>query len=254
MLIACGRTAGSCPDRSGSGTVLVQTSGLPAGVAADISALGNYSSSPVSVTAPTQLDLKNYTLTPGDVVVDSGRVRTVYRASAKTICMETEQQNVTIDYNRVPTSNRLWVTSANSDFNILGFDASTVAQSSTLRAASEGNGPLPGGVAFDRLGNLWAAENDKVRRYFSAQFGINGLSARVADLELSTAELIEASPGANALAFASNGDLFVSAKGAGKVMHLAAASMSNSGTVTATSVISKIDSPLGLAFDAQGNL
>jgi sugar lactone lactonase YvrE len=118
--------------------------------------------------------------------------------------------------------------------------------------------PGPTALAFDADGNLWVTivGEDKVVMIAGSALDTPGVSAPLAAVEEGG---ISAPQG---IAFDSAGNLWVAAGGASTVMRINAAHLTSSGTgadltITAQSpgpVFGTLASPIGLAFDADGNL
>ncbi len=118
--------------------------------------------------------------------------------------------------------------------------------------------PGPTALAFDFDGNLWVSivSEDKVVKIAGSALDTTGSSAPVAAVVESG---ISAPQGR---AFDSTGNLWVAAGGASTVVRINAAHLTSSGTgadltIVALSpppIIGPLSSPIGLAFDANGNL
>lgn len=158
----------------------------------------------------------------------------------------------------------VWVTGATTaDAPVARYPASMLASDGdkipdiTIESPSFGNSsPGPKVLAFDPTGNLWVSvvAEDKVVRFNPTQIAASGTPT--ADVEESG---IIAPAG---IAFDAAGNMWVAANGDASVVRIDAAHLSTSGsgtdlTLTAwtpSPVISTLSSPLGLAFDADGNL
>jgi hypothetical protein len=118
--------------------------------------------------------------------------------------------------------------------------------------------PGPTALAFDADGNLWVSivGEDKVVKIAGSALDTPGVSSPVAAVEEGG---ISAPQG---IAFDGVGNLWVAAGGASTVVRINAAHLASSGTgadltITAQSpgpVFGTLASPIGLAFDADGNL
>lgn len=151
-------------------------------------------------------------------------------------------------------SGNLWVTSR-GNATVTRFDAAQLVASGSPMAAAvlsdDGSNQLsgPSGIAFDAAGRLWFANtfSRKLFRYDDPGALVGGTTAApdaVIDTFGFTAPV--------ALAFASNGDLWVSDDTT--VVKLAPDQLEASGTVTPTVILAGLGGSSGMAFDAAGNL
>jgi sugar lactone lactonase YvrE len=152
------------------------------------------------------------------------------------------------------TAGNLWVANAISPPTVVEFTASqltsaTAAPTITIGAGSAGSDI---GVAFDASGNLWVASNGAVAEYSASQLKSSG--SPTPTVTLSGGSI--ASP--EGLAFDAGGNLWVACSGNSTVIELASAQLATSGSPTPPIVISAPGSgltrPVGLAFDASGDL
>ncbi|HWP07018.1 MAG TPA: hypothetical protein VNN72_14795, partial [Polyangiaceae bacterium] len=249
---AGGETAsGDCPS-NGTGTVIVEVTGLSADVEGSVEVTRGGTSQ--TLTETTTLDDE----TTGTVVVTAKRVtdsdpivRTVFDpvVTNGSFCLEDgDSHTVSVSYAAIPSSNRLWTS------NLLGFDSASLAVPGDVRADVFGSAPIGKDVAFDRNGNLWSlgatlAEKMLVRVPAEnlATSGMNDF-----DREIDVPE-IECLPALKAMAFDPRGNLWLGACG-GNILELPASSLAHSGEAAASTVLSGIDDSADLAFDAEGNL
>ena len=150
----------------------------------------------------------------------------------------------------------MWVTSQQASL-LLAFRQSTLATSgahaaSTVIASAEGSLDAPSALAFDASHNLWVANtnNGTLVRYDSAQLATSGSPAP---------KVILSGVGhPTGLAFDAAGGLWFSQGDAHRVAKYSAAQLETSGfklpDVVLTSDGPDIGNPIGLAFDAAGNL
>ena len=243
--------SGACPS-NGTGTVIVELTGLSAGVDGSVEVTSGGTSQ--TLTETSTLD----GVTTGTVVVTAKRVtdadpivRTVFDpvVTSGTFCLEKGgSHTVTVSYVPIPSSNRLWTS------NLRGYDAAALTVDGSVRADVFGDAPIGKDVAFDRNGNLWSlgatlAEKMLVRVPAEnlATSGMNDF-----DRELDVPE-IECLPALKSMAFDPKGNLWLGACG-GNVLELPSASLAHSGDAQASTVISGIEDSADLAFDADGNL
>jgi sugar lactone lactonase YvrE len=150
----------------------------------------------------------------------------------------------------------LWMTSQ-TDSTLLAFSRSTLATSgervaSTVIASAHGSLDAPSALAFDATGGLWVANtnNGTLVRYDSAQLATGGTP---------TPKVILSGVGhPTGLAFDAAGGLWFSDGAAHRISKYGAAQLETSGfklpEVVLTSNGPDISNPVGLAFDAAGNL
>ncbi len=245
---------GTCAT-NGAGTVVVNVTGLPAGVDANVTlkkpdgsnatllrsettsgaAAGVYAAEAARVTAPDPL------------------VRTVYVptiATARVCVGNTETKTIEVVYAPLPASNKLWMTTSNgTSGTLLGFASASLAATGAPAAAIARTPDLGRPVAFDKDGNLWAA-GAGFQRFAVASLGGSGALAadRTFDADFGC------TPGIRSLAVDKDGNLWAaSICQDGFVARFAAADLAASGQrAVGKSVVAK--NPDGIAFDDGGNL
>ena len=150
----------------------------------------------------------------------------------------------------------MWVTSED-DSTLVAFAPASLTRSGSAAAAiliSSNNGSLsaPRGLAFDKQHRLWVANfgNGTLVRFDPAQLGSSGAPV--------PAVTISGLGKPNALAFDAAGSLWVADGGRNKVASFGEDQIAASGFLAPRVVIAakaaSLASPLGLAFDADGNL
>ncbi len=154
-------------------------------------------------------------------------------------------------------SGNLWVTTT----SVVEFTASQLGASGSPTPAvtlSATGGSLSGplGLAFDASGNLWVANytGNTVVAFAANQLAANGSPTPTVTVS-ATGGSLNAPVG---LAFDASGNLWVTNSGANTVVEFAPSQLGTSGSptpaVTLSSTVGSLSSPLGLAFDASGNL
>jgi hypothetical protein len=246
-----GAAGGGGCEESGSGTLSVEITGLPAAVDADVT-LTTPSGSMELTAAETYDDSPGgtYSLSAGRVFDADPIVRTVYEPTItqRTVCLEDgATQELTVSYAAIPSSNKLWT------YEPDGFTSDDLESTASVTPV-EITAPTGKDVAFDQDGNLWAggatlAEAHLVR-ISAAGLGTSG--EREFDRSINL-PVIECLPAINAIAFHASGDLFVSACD-GQVIRVAASDLDESGDATAVAVLSGLEATQDLAFDGAGNL
>jgi sugar lactone lactonase YvrE len=152
---------------------------------------------------------------------------------------------------------RLWVANFGNG-TLARFDPEQIATSGAPAPATVIGGlNRPAALAFDRAGALWVSDLHAatIVAYGPDQLERSGSpSPRV---KLTGARHSLSAP--SALAFDSDGDLWVANVGNGTVVEVDAAQLAKSGAITPRTTLSEersglIDSPAGLAFDDDGSL
>ncbi|MGH7675160.1 MAG: hypothetical protein ACREMV_07795 [Gemmatimonadales bacterium] len=153
-------------------------------------------------------------------------------------------------------SGTMWITSSD-DHLLLSFEPAALA-SSGLKAATTvimpnaGSLSAPSGLAFDRARGLWVAnfDNGTLVRFDSAQLAVGGAPAPAVVLS------IQGNP--TSLAFDRDGALWVSDHLAQTIAQYRAADLVASGSPAPAVVLTEhgnsLPHPMGLAFDADGDL
>jgi hypothetical protein len=232
---------------------VVEVSGLPAAVDADVTL--TTPSGTTQVTATETFDDSpggTYALAAERVMDDDPIVRTVYdpTVTTRTVCLEgSATETLSVTYVAIPSSNKLWTGEAE------GFASELLEDTGTVDPSVEIESPVGGDIAVDRDGNMWArgatlAEPMVVRLPASA-LGESGDPEFDRGVNLP----IDCIPAVRAFAFDGGGNLFVSACG-GQIVKVAASSLTASGTrsVSAAAVLSGLEDSQDLAFDTDGNL
>jgi len=246
---------GGCSD-SGTGTIDIQVTGLPAGVMPDVSTTGADELAVTEAGPLEDLPAGSYAVTAARVFDDDPRVRTVYDATVAEpeFCLaDGETHVVKVTYKAIPTSNKLWLPTG-SDTELAGFASANLGASATKAPSIAIDGPGSGSLAFDQDGNMWAfgptVADAQIARFKAADFATSG--KRTPEIQINVPE-IGCVPALNTQAFDADGNLWVSACG-GKVLRLPAASIKTSGDKAADVTVSGLTANDGIAFDKAGNL
>ena len=147
----------------------------------------------------------------------------------------------------------LWVANAIAPPTVVAFTAAQLTAGTSAPAVTITSGSVGSniGVAFDPSGNLWVASNGSIVEYSASQLksGSPTPAVTLAGSSVSSPE---------GLAFDASGNLWVANAGNSTVIELAATQLATSGSPTPPIVISAPGSaltrPIGLAFDAFGDL
>jgi hypothetical protein len=245
---------GACAT-DGSGTLVLEVTGLPDGVDADISIDG-----PEPHTAAGGGSL---TLDSGDYVVSAARVfdedpivRTVYEAqiTAPAFCLGPDaSRTLKVTYAAIPSSNKLWIASGKDD-ELAGFSSADIAETAEVDASVSIDTPGAVSIAFDKNGNLWAVGptigEDMLVRIPAAELGDSG--TREPDIKIKVPE-IECFPFINHIAFDPHGNLWLSAC-EDQLRRINAADLTSSGDKESDVLFTEVVNNQGIAFDAAGNL
>ncbi|MES1204656.1 MAG: hypothetical protein ABUS79_01845 [Pseudomonadota bacterium] len=272
LLGGCGSGSGSRPDggavtcapATGTGDVIVQITGLPAGVAADVilaPASGGGTTFPATASTTLMVPAAGYRATAVKVAADDPIVRAVYQPTVTmgaTVCASpVAPVTVAVAYALVPSSNKVWFGNGNGGAApLLGFAGADLAATGSPAAAVAAMTAGATAPAFDADGNLWVigatSADAPVARFAAGTLG--GSGAKTPDVTIDSAPFRAGVPGAAALAFDKTGGLWVSVVAARQVIRFAPAQLTASGSPTPAVVLSDIEGPAGLAFDAAGNL
>lgn len=255
-----GTTPSGVCSASGTGTLVVNVVGLPAGVTAKVSVTGPSGSQTVGASQTfAGAAAGSYSITADKVTQADPIVRTVHSAtiSASTVCVSgSATQTVTVTYAPIPTSNKIWVAASNSpvDKNSHGFASSQLGATGNQEATVATKSGAGRRHVFDRDGNLWAVggttADPTVLRIPAASLAASGPVTPDRKVDISG---LSCSPRSTALAFDQTGALWVASACSDSVYKLSADQLSASGTVTPAVKLTATD-PGGLAFDKTGNL
>lgn len=241
---------------TGTGTLVVEVTGLPEGVAPDISFTGAHDYALDEAGSLEDVDAGAYAVTAARVFDTDPIVRTVYDAvvTAPSFCLgDGDSHTVEVTYTAIPTSNKLWLPTGKDD-ELAGFTSQAIAETGMTDASVSIHAPGAVSVAFDRNGNLWAvgpvAGSDMLVRIPATDLGESG--TREPDIKISVPE-IECYPFINHIAFDGSGNLWLSACG-DEVHRIAAEDLTTSGDKTSDVLLTEVVNNSGIAFDAAGNL
>ena len=145
---------------TGVGTLVVNVEGLPAGIAGKVAITGPSGPESLSQTRTfASAEAGSYTASAEKVTQPDPIVRTVYSPTldVSTVCLgDAATQTVTVSYEAVPTSNKLWLSNGNSPNNttVEGFASESLGESGSPEATVAATSPGGGHVLFDKDGNL----------------------------------------------------------------------------------------------------
>ena len=261
-LSACPPPPGAC-DPSGTGSITLAFSGLPAGVTPTVTLRGP-SEQTVTMDQTLTVGSGNWVVTAELATASDPVVRTVYagRVSAPSFCLRPgAAQTVDVAFEKVPTSNRLWVgNGAGGTGNLHGFDSAALRAAGAAASSWKGVVAASRVPAFDREGNVWAlgatVSDPHVARLPAAAFATGGAVTPDRRVRITRLTCI---PALAALAFDASGNLYVGSSCQKEVYRLSASALAGAtGTsdvvVEPALTLGGFTSVDGLAFDAAGNL
>ena len=248
--------SGGCP-ATGKGSVVVEITGLPSGVDADVTIEGPDGTELVGENVTLDdLGGGRYTVRAERVADDDPIVRTVYDPSVltSTFCVMNEMTTtVGVSYDAVPTSNKLWTTNANGDHALSAFDSASLAESGEPDAKVTVDADVGVDVAFDFAGNLWTMAgtlaSPHLMRFSYGTLGSSG--EKEPDRSINIMD-IPCLPALRAMSFDLDGNLWVSTCG-DQIVRLTNADISLDGDVSPEVLLSVTENG-DLAFDGDGNL
>jgi sugar lactone lactonase YvrE len=243
---------------TGKGSLTIEVTGLPSGVEADATLDGPAGAEPV--TSELMLDDLGggtYTVSANRVTDDDPIVRTVYDPSIDidSFCLkDAGNQTVTVSYTAIPSSNKLWTTNANGDHELVAFASELLGESGAPAASVTVDAPAGKDVAFDGDGNLWAmgptVADPHLVRFAASSLGASG--EKEADHAINITD-IPCSPELRAMAFDSDGNLWVSTCG-DQIVRLTPSNLASDSDVSPVVVLGGVTDNANLAFDSDGNL
>ncbi|HEX2873382.1 MAG TPA: hypothetical protein VHP33_19120 [Polyangiaceae bacterium] len=250
-----GGAGGACAT-TGTGTLVLEVTGLPDGVKPDVSFSGAHDYALDEAGSLEDVETGTYAVTAARVFDADAIVRTVYDAvvTEPSFCLgDGDSHTVKVTYTAIPSSNKLWLPTGKDD-ELAGFTSQAIAETGMTDASVAIDAPGAVSVAFDRNGNLWAVGpvigGDMLVRIPAAELGESG--TREPDITITVPE-IECYPFINHIAFDGTGNLWLSACG-DEIHRLAAEDLTTSGEKTSDVLLTEVVNNSGIAFDAAGNL
>jgi hypothetical protein len=146
-----------CPNE-GSGTLVVDVTGLPDGVEPEVEILTPDGTSLFGPGTFDDVSAGRYWLEARYKFDDDPLVQTMFQPASSEIspsssCLSSGSElTISVEYSAIPTSNKLWMA---SDGQLTGFSAADLAQSDTLAATVDIEGPVGPVLIFDKDGNIW---------------------------------------------------------------------------------------------------
>jgi sugar lactone lactonase YvrE len=257
--------AAACGSGTGPNTgKLAVTITAPTGITPSVSVIGphGYTKSLTATTTLTGLATGSYSLVAGPVTITNPIVGTVYTAtvsgSPASVAAFGTAPTITASYSERAGSGGLWVANFHTNPTVVKYSATQLATTTsaapTTALVTSGGGNV--GVAFDRNGNLWVtlATTNAIAEYSASQLASSGTPAPAVRLGATAGSLSDPT----GLAFDASGNLWVANTGANTLVGYSASQLASSGspkpTVTIGAVSGSLHAPIGIAFDAGGDL
>jgi hypothetical protein len=247
---------GGCAEE-GTGTLKVEVTGLPEGVAAEIMIEGpGKALAPIASGDLEDIEAGNFTVTISRAFDEDPIVRTVFEPSitGTEFCLaDGGTQTIEVEYAAIPSSNKLWMPTDQDD-ELAGFSSAAIAETGITDASALINAPAGRAIAFDRDGNMWAfgatTAEAHVVRFPAASLGESGDVE--ADISINVPE-VSCLPAMRSLAFDMAGNLWLSVCG-DEIHRIPAEDLNTSGDKTSDAMFNGVTDNAGIAFDSDGNL
>jgi sugar lactone lactonase YvrE len=257
--VGCG-SSGSTAPQTGSLTVTIAA---PTGVtpSVTVSGPGGYTKALSATTTLTGLAVGSYAVTAAPVTTAAPIVGNVNTAtvvgSPATVTAGATGTTVTATYAPRPGSGGLWIAN-NGAQTVVQYTAGQLGSTTSAPPATAvGTGTTGNrGVAFDASGNLWVtlSGNNAVVEYTAGQLSASGTPTPAVTLSATAGSL----SGPRALAFDASGNLWVANSSGPTLVAFTVSQLASSGSPTPAVTLSassgSLNMPVGLAFDASGNL
>lgn len=255
VLVGCDSSNVTAPSSSLTVTIVPPPG---ASGAVTVSGPGGYHQTLTETKALTGLAAGSYTVTADPVVLANPIVSTVYDgvvSGGTATVSATAAATASVGYLPRAGSGALWVANLNI-WPVVGYTANQLAVGTSAPPVYSESAPgSQCGVAFDRSGNLWIAKVgfNALIAFHPAQIGVPVCIP--ADTLRQNFGSLAAPAG---LAFDARGWLWVTNNGNNTLVAFSPAQLAVTGSpipaVTVSATGGSLDSPIGLAFDASGNL
>jgi hypothetical protein len=239
---------------TGSGTLVIEVTGLPSDVEPKVNVAGPTTTE--NASGSLSVDAGQYVVSAERVYDEDPLVRTVFapKIATPSFCVgDGELHTLTVAYTAIPSSNKLWLPTG-KDTELAGFSSADIAESVATDPSVAIDTLALGSLAFDRDGNLWGVHpiigEDMLVRIPAAELGASG--TRQPDIKISVPELTDF-PYINHIAFDPSGNLWLSASG-DQLHRLSAADLTDSGDKISDVLFTEVVNNQGIAFDSAGNL
>lgn len=246
--------SGGARHEQGSGTLVIEITGLPEGVDAEVVLTGPDQLEVVESGTLLDVTAGGYAVTAARVYTEDPIVRTAFDATVTPpdfLLGADGSQVISITYSAIPSSNKLWNASGRA---LVAFDAGAIAETSSGDATVSISSWVGRSLAFDRNGHAWTSDNDAseshIMRLPAAALGASGQFAP--DVSITVTNM-QCRPAFTEVAFDAAGNLWLCSPCSDEVLRVPASELGTSGQKQADARLSVAD-PEGLAFDRHGNL
>lgn len=250
---------------SGSGDIVLEVDGLPKGVAASIVIDQPYPGSSGQTATKSKtlsgVDAGAWGVLATRVYDADPAVRTAYEPTVKLqqFCLaDGGTQTVTVTYEAIGSSNKLWtINGPGGTTPLLGFASALLAETGAPAVSAAIDAPAGGSLAFDHDGNAWiggaSVDDPTVARYAAGSLSDTG--APLPDFAFNV-PAIGCVPAVRGLALDSTGNLWLST--CANVLRIPKSAYTpgsgETSDVAADVTLSGLTTNEDLAFDSAGNL
>jgi len=251
----------ACSSAAPKGSLKVTVNGLPSGVAGEVMVTGpgGYSQ---TVTSTTTLSVPagSYSVTAGAASNGNTIVPTLYDGSVSTSSVAVTANatsSTTATYAVRPGTGHVWVPMNGGSLEAESYPASALKASGSPApdVTLAGTNNQAESVAFDGSGNLWVGDGaGYVYRYDASDLASSGTPAPAVTIDATAYGFV------NGVAFDASGNLWAADGSSSQLLMYTPAQQSTGGALTPQVVLSATGSPasiahpVGIAFDAAGDL
>ncbi len=248
------------PAPPSSGSLQVNISGLPSGLAGNVSIAGpnGFTRTLVASENLSALTPGSYTLSPASVSKLATYTDSIFNSSATTAMVSAgKTATVEIAYAPLPGSGKLWIA---FNYSIAAYDESQLTSGTTqppLIAFGGGDIGLLKALAFDKAGNLWISDGNYCHLSRFAAQDLGKIGKVTPDVVIGNGRTcaVDKISSPQGLAFDNRGNLWVAEYGSAALTMYSAAQLTSSGDPTPLKITSTaLKNPICLAFDSSGIL
>jgi len=249
----------ACSSAPLTGSLAVTLTGLPGGMAGSVLVTGpNGYSQTITTTTTLSVTPGSYSVTVSAVRGNDSIVPPVYDGNAAPTTATVTAGSTTpmaVTYALRPGSGMLWIPLWGDSFEAVGYARSQLLTSGspTPDVSLAGTTNLGEGIAFDGEGNMWVSDmGGYLYRYDAASLASSGAPTPAVTIDATAYGSLAG------LAFDASGNLWTADFMGNRVLGYSPAQLAVSGAPAAAVVIStnsgSLTWPVGIAFDAGGNL